>query len=210
MTVGIIVEGQEESQSLAHITAKITIEGVIIRKPLYAPIEPKATPGQIAKALESRLKILGVIDRVLILIDLENLDACPGERAQVLEQAVRKMGYDNIHVIIKQHKFENWLLADCDALQQLTNFTLTKTFVRQVTGKADSIPDAVRLLSSVKNDKRSFHKTQDGTAVARKANPETIALHSRSFRRFLHLLTHPLYRNQSRKAVPIQQNPATN
>lgn len=201
MTVGIIVEGQEESQSLAHITAKITIEGVVIRKPLYAPIEPKATPGQIARALESRLKILGVIDRVLILIDLENLDTCPGERAEVLEQAVKKMGYHNVHVVIKHRTFENWLIADCDALRQLTNFTLTKAFVRQVTGNADSISDAVRLLSSVKNDKRSFHKTQDGTAVAKKAMPDTIALHSRSFRRFLRLLTHPLYKDQSKQAI---------
>ncbi len=204
MTIGIIVEGQEESQSLSHITAKIDIKGVTIRKPLYAPIEPKATPGQIAKALESRLKILGVIDRVLILIDLENLDTCPGKRAEFLEQAVRKMGYENVQVVIKQRTFENWLIADCDALRQLTNFTLTKALIRQVTGKADSIPDAVKLLSSVKNDKRSFHKTQDGTAVAKKATPNTIALHSRSLRRFLRLLTHPAYKNQSKKAISVQ------
>ena len=199
MTIGIIVEGQEESQSLAHITAKIIIEGVTIRKPLYASIEPKATPGQIVKALESRLKILGAIDRVLVLIDLENLDECPGERAQVLQKAVQKMGYDNVHVVIKNRKFENWLLADCDALNQLTNFSPTQAFLRKVTGKADNVTDAVELLSSIKNDKRSFHKTQDGTAIARKAVPETIALHSRSFRRFLHLLKHPTYKQQSKK-----------
>lgn len=201
MTIGIIVEGQEESQSLAHITTKITIEGVTIRKPLYAPIQPKATPGQIAKAIESRLKILGTVDRILILIDLEDLDVCPGERAQVLEDAVRRMGYDNMHVVIKHRKFENWLIADCTALGQLTNFSLTKSFVHQVTGKADNVPDAVELLSSIKKDRRSFHKTHDGTAIAKKVRPETIALHSRSFRRFLHLLTHPTYKEQSKNPV---------
>ena len=201
MTIGIIVEGQEESQSLAHITAKILIEGITIRKPLYAPIQPKATPGQIAKAIESRLKILGEVDRILILIDLEDLDVCPGERAQILEDAVGRMGYNNVYVVIKHRKFENWLIADCNALGQLTNFSPTKTFLRRVTGKADNVLDAVELLSSIKNDRRSFHKTHDGTAIAKKVMPETIALHSRSFRRFLHLLTHPTYREQSKNPV---------
>jgi len=203
MIIGIIVEGQEESQSLAHITDKILIESVTILKPLYASIQPKAAPGQIARSLVSGLKIRGTADLILVLIDLEDLDNCPGERAKVLEEAVGRMGYDNVRVVIKNRKFENWLIADCNALQQLANFSLTQAFIRKVKGKADNVTDAVGLLSSIKNDKRSFHKTQDGTAVARKANPDTIALHSRSFRRFLRLLTHPTYSTQSKKAVPV-------
>jgi hypothetical protein len=200
MTIGIIVEGQEESQSLAYVVEKITIKGVTIRKPLYASIEPKATPLQIAKSVESRLKILGQVNRILLLIDLENLDACPGERAQTLEQAVAKMGYHNVQVVIKNRKFENWLIADCEALKQLNLFKPTQSFIKQVTGKADTVADAVGLLSSIKTDKKSFHKTNDGTAIAKKAVPETIALHSRSFRRFLRLLNHEDYKNQSKKA----------
>jgi hypothetical protein len=200
MTIGIIVEGQEESESLAHIVGKIAIENVIIRKPLYASTEPKATPGQIAKAVESRLKILKA-QQILVLIDLENQDVCPGERAQTLENTFHQKGYRQVQVIIKNKNSENWLIADCDALKQLSTFKLTQAFINQVTHKADHVTDAVGLLTKIKSDKKSFYKTKDGEAIARKANPEKIALHSRSFRRFLRLLGHQLYRTQSKQAA---------
>lgn len=201
MIIGIICEGQEESQSLAHIVSRITIEGVTICKPVYASIEPKATSAQITKAAESRFKYFMArkVNQILLLIDREDLTDCPGKRALEVEQAALKMGFTNVRVVIKNRKFENWLIADCEALRQLSSFKPTQSFIRQVTAKADQVADAVGLLSSIKTDKKSFHKTNDGTAIAKKAVPETIALHSRSFRRFLRLLTHEDYKNQSKK-----------
>lgn len=201
MKIGIIVEGQEEQQSLRYIVEKIRIEGKQILAPIFAPIEPKATPQQIIKAMESRLKLLSKADKIIVLIDIENLDVCPGDRASSLERVFIDRGYENIEVVIKKRQFENWLIADPDAISQLRNFDMSEGFRRSVNNNADNVDDPVRLLSNIKNDRRYFHKTKDGSAIAKQVDYLRIASNSRSFRRFLRVLGYPLYLHQSKRRV---------
>lgn len=201
MKIGIIVEGTAERQALEEIVAKINISGVSIINPLFASIEPKETPKQIAKAAESRIKILQSkqVDKIIMLIDLENLDTCPGDRASEIKNVFCNMAY-NVDVIVKNKCFENWLIADIDALEQLKNFKGAKNLKNKVNNKSDSL-SALAELKNIKkiNVKESYHKANDGFAISQKLDPLRIAKNSRSFRRFLRVLEHPAYIDQSIK-----------
>ena len=201
MKIGIIVEGQEEQQSMRYIVENINIEGKQILTPIFAPIEPKATPQQIVKAMEGRLKLLSKANQIIVLIDLEDMDICPGDRANSLENYFFSKSYTNIKVIIKKRQFENWLLADPDAINGLKNFNVSEAFRRRVTGNADNIHNPIELLSNLKSDRKSFHKTKDGTAIAKEIDYLKVADNSRSFRKFLRVIGHPLYLTQSKTRI---------
>lgn len=97
-------------------------------------------------------------------------------------------------------QFENWLIADPEAIAQIKNFKLTSTFRKRVApDKADHVPNPIDLLNKLELGPKSFHKTVDGTEIAKKLDINTVASNSRSFRRFLRLLSHPDYLTQSKK-----------
>lgn len=194
MKIGIIVDGSEEQSTFGIVVSKIQIEGIHIVKPLYASIAPKATPLQIAKAAESRIKILHAtgVQKIIVSIDLEDLNECPGSRAKNLEEAFSKLGYKNISVVIKNRKFENWIIADIDNLKGHKLFNVSNSMEGRLKN-CDSIQDAVKELNKMKGVNGYYHKTKDGNSLAKSINPLNIAANSRSFRRFMKLIGHPNY-----------------
>ncbi len=198
--IGILVEGMEEQIALRHIVEKLAIEGVQILKPVFANMQPKGPAAQIVKAVEAKMSLLQKADAILVLIDKEDTDDCIITRVGELRNAFHKKGHRKVEVVIKNRQFENWLIADPEAINQLSNFEVTSAFRKKVEqDKTDHVQDPVGLLSGLKKGGSTFHKTKDGTEIAKKLNVENAARNSRSLRRFLRLLEHPDYKDQSKK-----------
>ena len=109
-----------------------------------------------------------------------------------------------MHVVVKNRKFENWLIADPGAFKKLRGrYEITSAFEGAVSpNKADGGTDATGLIKSISKD-RSYDKLKDAVAIVSVADPGTMACNSRSFRRFLRLLGHPDYVAQSLRPSPI-------
>ncbi len=204
MKIGIIVDGDAESQALFNLTQNINIGNTQIIKPIYADIQPKASFEQIAK---KALKSIGFLrgknaDKIIVFIDREDSETCPTEIKNNLEEAFKTIANEEIEVVVKNRKFENWLCADVEALRKMPKrFSVTNAFENQVkNNKADSIKDAEKLLDTIIIPKESqYHKRKDAQNITAKQNILNIACNSRSFRRFLRLISHPSYLKQSKK-----------
>ena len=198
--IGIFVDGREEQISLRHMVEKLKIDHVQILTPVYANMQPKGPVGSIVKAVEAKMTLHKQADLIVVLIDLEDLEECIIARAQALKMAFHQKGYSKVEVVVKNQQFENWLIADPEAISQLDRFHITTTFKKKVENdKADNVANPVGLLSGLKKDGKTFHKTIDGTQIAKKLNIENAARNSRSLRRFLRLLGHRDYVHQSKK-----------
>jgi len=206
MRIGLIADGQSEVGALPQLLNRLGIPDVIIIGPRYADLQPKATAAQIAKAAESRIRTLmaqAAVDRIVIMIDHEDRDDCPGEWARTLCQEFVGNGFDNVSVVVKNRKFENWLIADPENIQEEmpARFSFDRTVVRSIQGGgADNIEDAELILDRASIGK-NYNKTKDASQICRNIEPLMVAKNSRSFRRFLRLLGHPQYRNQSIRAA---------
>lgn len=201
MKIGIVVDGDAEALALRRLVGKLQIPSCCLENPLYADLQPKATPHQIARSAADKVELLigRGVDRVVLLLDREDQETCPGDRAVELESAFRDLGYEQVQVAIKDRCYENWLIADLSALRALpARFRVSRGFEGRVSpDKADHVADPASLLTSV-SQRHGYHKRRDAVQIATKQDPLLIARNSRSFRRFLRLLTHPAYRTQSR------------
>lgn len=202
MKVGIVVDGDAESQALKLLMQRIEIEGVQWLKPAHAKMHPSSPPGRIARTAIKKVDIQRDrgADLIVVLIDREDRDECPPAFARQIKQAFAQLGYDDITVVVKNRTFENWLIADIDALKELSGlFSVTRSFERTVSpNKADNVGDAEALLKKIAV-KRRFHKRHDASAITEKQQALEIARNSRSFRRFLRVVGHPQYLTQSKK-----------
>ncbi len=165
-------------------------------------MQPKSEPGQIAGKAIKKVKIQRDrgADLIVVLIDREDRKECPTEFADQLKRAFAKRGYDAVNVVVKNRTFENWLIADVEALKQLPGrFKVTKTFERTVSpNKADNVGDAEALLNKI-GVKQRYHKRRDAVRITAVQETLNIAKNSRSFRRFLHVVGHPQYLSQSKR-----------
>lgn len=173
-----------------------------ILPPAFAKMHPKSTPPQIARAAESGIKVLvgRGAERIVVLLDHEDNPDCPGRAAGELKEAFVRLLDVTVDVVVKNRTFENWLVADPDAIEGLKGrFTVTRAFRQAVSpNKADHVQDAEALLNQVAKA-RSYHKRQDAVAIAREMVPLRAAANSRSFRRFLRIIGHPRYEEQSKR-----------
>lgn len=201
MKIGIITEGKTERQGIENLTRQLDYDGVSIVKPLYAPMQPKAREGQIVKSAESRINILKSkgCQRIIVIIDFEDQNICVVERAQELEKVFVEKGHSFVKVVVKNRQFENWIISDYEGIGKCKDFSVTKSFINHVEpNKADNVSNPVELLNKIKNCKKKFDKNRDVDIITKKSTPERIASNSRSFRRFLRLLKHPIYKKQSK------------
>lgn len=198
--IGVIVDGQSEYKALPLIAAKLEIAGGQFVKTLYAPIQPYAPAGVIARACRSPIQQLvqhRVVD-IVILLDREARSECSGAWASqivnLLEFPPRSRGW----VVLKNRMFENWLIADVEALKASPRrYNLTPADERRVMpDKADSC-DALRMLKNITT--QGYSKVDDSRIILSAADPLRIAANSRSFRRFLRVVGHNDYRTQSSK-----------
>lgn len=201
MNVGIVVDGQAESQALRRLLPKIQAPGARLAAPVYADIQPKASAQQIARAVIGKLKILKSqgTQKFVVLLDCEDAQLCAPEFAGEIEEAFARLDWPGVVVVVKRYKFENWLIADVDALKRMPGrFRVTKRFERRVApNKADNVVDAAAELGRLsKGD--AYHKRNDPLEIAKHQEPRRIAANSRSFRRFLRVVGCRKYAKQSR------------
>lgn len=199
MVIGVIVDGNAESSALRELIAKL--DGADpIRGPYYANMQPLAPPPTIARSAMKAIRVAKArgATRILILIDRENNDACPPGIADTLAKAFSKLG-EKVDVVIKNRKFENWLIADPDALAgQRRRFTVSNASRRSVCpNKADHIHDAEKLLNHCAI-RIAYHKRIDATSICRNSDLTQAAANSRSLRKFLRSVGDARYKNQSK------------
>jgi hypothetical protein len=201
MNVGTVVDGQAEALAYPALFRRVTIAGVSLMSPIYADMQPKATVPQIIKAASSKLKL--AIDRgahkVILLIDHEDRDGCCCTFAQSLTVGLKKFGFSNAIAVVKNRRFENWLVADIEALEKMpARFELTQAFINAVQpNRVDNVKDAERLLDGI-CIRVAYNKREDPPKILARASESKIARNSRSFRRFLRVAGHPAYSNQSK------------
>jgi hypothetical protein len=202
MRIGIIADGQAEYRSLPKLVERIESQNKVV-KTLYADIQPLAPISQIVAAIKSKLPILKSksVDMALILIDRENRNVCPGDWAQEIEQALEKTcgqaGITSFAVVVKDSCYENWLVSDIQVFDKMPKrFSISSSNIKRIEpNKADRADAQSILEKSAKGE--DYDKVQDSVRIMNLADPIRIASNSRSFRRFLRLIGHASYKDQS-------------
>lgn len=191
MKIGLLVDGWAEYSGLPYLLERIVSPHTILRNPLRCDIQPFASPAQIAHVASKSFPILldRGADRILILMDKETRQDCTAELAAAVEKEAqvrldRSSGAE-VRVILKVKMFENWFVADPEALRGIAGrFEKVERIAKQVTpGRADAV-DALGLLKACSKD-RTFDKPRDAAAICKVLDPERAAANSRSFRKML-------------------------
>lgn len=134
-------------------------------------------------------------EAIVILVDKETRPDCTVELVQALERDARARLRNlsptvGLTVVFKITMFENWLIADPNALGDLPGlFQHVERIERQVSGgRADTV-NALDLLKAC--SKRSYDKVDAAIAICKGLNPAHAAENSRSFRKLLKVLECP-------------------
>ena len=210
MTVGFLVDGEAEFRSLPILLQKITsLRGSLCGRPLRIPVNGGVPPGQIAIAARRQFPVLvqkGATSVVLV-IDRELVESCAGALAAEIRSHILRIGlpaaFQEMHVVVKDRMYENWLVADFQAVRNMPRrFELKREDERLVApNKADRV-DALALLKLAARNCHGYDKVDDAVQIARHAEPIRIAQNSRSFRRLLRVVGDPRFLHQSRLPLP--------
>lgn len=201
MRIGLIVDGQSEVEAFPLLHAQLREStGHTFVGPVRANIHPNARDTAISSGVAGRIEYLLVreVDEVVFLIDREDRSECPGQIADQLREQIQPRIPIPIRVVVKDHMFEDWLVADIDALRAMrARFTVADAIARSISpNRADSV-NAYEALKSCAQ-RRSYHKVRDAQLILKHAEVLRMAANSRSFRRFLRCVGHPTYTTQSR------------
>ena len=202
MNIGLAVDGQSERAAIPKL--KNALESACplrILTPVFFQSNPEASPAALAKTCASRIEILKVqgAAEVVVLVDREGREVCPGEFAAEIAQHLATLVDVTVSVVVKNRMFENWLIADVAALSaQPKRFAVSEGTRKAIEpNKADNL-DGIDILKRCVID-GSYNKVEDSKKILAHADPRNIAKNSRSFRRFLRCLRHPDYVGQSQK-----------
>jgi len=205
VNIAIITEGVSEYRSIPLLYPQLNRRSgnriVATMRVNVSPLAPdkviahKCAPLLVAAKAKSA-------ERVVVLLDREQRDECAGDIASSLEFAIsaRSPG-PIICVVLKDRTYENWLLADVDALAaQPGRFRLTQGLVKAVQpDRADSCT-GIQLLGKAAI-KVPYSKVEDSVRICRKMDLGRASQHSRSLRRFLRIIDDAAYLEQSRLPV---------
>ena len=194
MKIGLLVDGRAEYYGLPHVLPRLGSPHQIL-SPLVCDIQPFASPAQMALAASKRFPILLAkgAESIVVLIDKETRPDCTGELAQAVEREARVRLKDfsatvKLQVVLKVVMFENWLVADPEALGGLPGLFENVTRIEKQTanGRADAV-DALGLLKACSRQ-RAYDKVEGAVAICKRLDPTRAAENSRSFRKFLKVL----------------------
>jgi hypothetical protein len=203
MRIGVVVDGDSEYASLGPMLQKLAAStGHTYLRVIKADLQPFAPPGALARECLPRLNLLRAkgADRSVVLIDRETRPDCPGRISAEITSALHRLGATDVVVVIKDATYENWLLADIDALRcQPRRFRVTPALQRQIEpDRADGIGGVV-LMRRIAI--RQYDKVADSQRIMRNADPARIGYNSRSFRKFLQQAGCVAYSAQTRRPV---------
>lgn len=159
---------------------------------LHVKCQPDGPTRGIAKACEPVLRQAKAraADLFILVIDREKQTCPPGNLAAALTADIKRLGpwSFEVEVVYKDRTFENWLIADLDALRaQPARFKVSAALARQVEpDKADSVEALGLLKSAVKG--KQYEKAQDSQKIAERMDLTSAARNSRSIRHLLHVL----------------------
>lgn len=197
MRVAVVTEGDSEYKALPvlfdQLRGAVTeLEFIKITK---LPVQPDGPTEKIRREcakLGSLFKAKKV-DLVVLILDREQQADPSGAVAQRIASTVSSAVPMNLQVVLKDRAFENWVIADVDALAQMpARFSVTPALRRAVTpNKADRVA-AIELLKRASST-GAYDKIRDAERVFSHAKVDKIGRNSRSFRHFLHVLGHPDY-----------------
>lgn len=202
--VGVVSDGSAEIESLRILLRKLKSDYTIIESAAaYAQMQPKSTPKQIAKAAASKVDILHnlkKIDKVIVIIDREDLEICPGEFSEKIRKALHSQVKPEVSVVVKDKKFENWLLASPDTISKNSKrFQDIHKYKNKIApNRADNIIDSENLLKKTAKDNQ-YNKGVCPNEILEAACPDEMGANSRSFRKFLQEAGVRKYKKQSLK-----------
>ena len=203
MRVGLIVDGEAEFASIRRPLDRAQIAGLTIVGPALTKITPLAPAPAFAAECKKQIRVIESrqADRIVVVLDREQRQTCCGAIAEEYLGHLQKCTSTEIMVVIKNSMYENWLVADLDALGGLrARFDTTNALRRRIApNKADSI-DALASLKSAAIG-RQYAKVEDSKRIMDRAEALKIGANSRSFRRLLRCLDHPTYHDQSKKPI---------
>jgi hypothetical protein len=204
MKTAVIVEGVGEYKGLPHVIEKLRNRSKNTHlRPVRIAVSPNSPPAKIARECVKAMKVASALGatRAVLLIDREQVQRCPGEIASELEAEIERQYGSSlpVSVVIKDRSFENWLIADLQALRsQPARYSIKNSHVGKVEpNKADGCA-ALKLLNSAAL-KDPFHKIDDAARICERMDVSAAARNSRSFRHFLHVMGDPEYGKQCRR-----------
>jgi len=185
MKIGLLVDGDAEYHALPKLLSRLESPHQVLSQPLKCDIQPFATPAQMALAASKKFQI-----------DKETRPDCTVELVRAVEREARKRLREmsttvDLQVVLKISMFENWLIADPEALGGLAGlFEKVERIEKQVgKGRADSA-DALSLLKACSRE-RVYDKVKGAMAICPRLDPIRAAGNSRSFRKFMKALEVP-------------------
>jgi hypothetical protein len=141
---------------------------------------------------------------IVVLFDKETRQDCTVELVRAVEREARIRLQElsstvKLQVVLKVTMFENWLIADPEALRELKGLfeNVDRIEKRVVTGRADAV-DALNLLKACSRQ-RIYDKPEGSIAICKRLNTTRAAENSRSFRKFLKALGVPQKESQPRR-----------
>jgi hypothetical protein len=199
--IGLAVDGQAEVASLPVAKRRLEeLSGHTLLGPILVPMSGLVPPAAIAAECVSRTGILIAkrIDFFVVLLDRESNQSCCGKIASAIERELARAFDIRSAVVVKDRMFENWLIADLDALAASPGrFQISSALRRRVQpNKADGVVAAREIKAAVV--KGSYDKVADAKRILDRADPLRMAQHSRSFRKLLRTIDVPPYRKQSK------------
>ncbi|NQX33589.1 DUF4276 family protein [Herbiconiux sp. VKM Ac-2851] len=203
MRVAIVTEGRSEVGSIPKIIPQLrTRTGNVVLAPIYAPIPPEASVAVMVRACVKAVRIVQSknADLVVIVLDREGRQTRPGQLAGDIEAGIRQeISSPSVRVVLKDQMFENWLVADLKALSsQRARFEVTPAMERLVQPDKADHTKAINILNRAVKDGQ-YEKTTDSKRILEKFDVGRAALHSRSFRHFLHVLGDSEFQHQCRQ-----------
>lgn len=209
MKIGYLTDGDAEIQTIIPLLRRTASSHTFIRT-LRTSLQITTRIDNVAASTRKgilQLKQLGA-EAVIVILDRETSSDCAPLLAHnfcnVLQQAYGDQ-FNFIDVVIKDRTFENWLVADINAINsQRSRFALNQRARRAIeAGNADHI-DAQSALkeAALKHD---YSKLVDAQRIVKAADPARMAVGSRSFRRLLRASGDPTYAIQSKlPASPLR------
>ena len=203
MKIAVITEGVSEYKSLPRLYPQIASQSPnIVIQTMKVNVSPDAPPAIIARECKSRLLIAADCGaaRAVIVLDRERQVDCSGAIAANIASALTQVGRPqlNVQVVLKDRAFENWLIADLDALiKQPKRFKVTQSTRKRIEpNKADKC-DALAILNAATMGDH-YDKVPDSQRICQNVAVDKAAANSRSFRHFLHVMEYGAYKQQCR------------
>lgn len=201
MKIAILTEGESEYASLPLLYSQLKERtGASILNPIRIAVQPDGPPEKIALQCEKAFKICAArgVALAVVVLDREQKSQAPGTIATLILDAINRRVTPSfgVRVVLKDRAFENWVIADPEALRsQPARYTVTPSLERAVAPDRADRSDALVLLKKATQGS-AYDKVADAKRILARADVGRAAANSRSFRHLLHVIGDPSYASQ--------------